>query len=577
MSTKSPNRAFLVFSILLIAPIITLSASALQAANSDVWTTHSGADPTAVGVPFTITVGYGNNGPDAATSAYINSTFIAPMGLDVFIDDLLNGSGAIYDSVQASAEGTDTLGNAPLLFWDDYLCEELLFQLQRNDGDPDANPVEGLDPGVSAAFSYDVTIPMESPNTGTIEIIQPASLAQAWTASNPARIFVLQAAALNTYARGSCEKWVGTEEEDICEYIDDNCFGARVSQLDVPIEAEFELVNDGTADPTLGCEVFLDFTPGNIALLRRGVCEFGVKGFNAEQAGAVAVFMVNDGRCADDPPSDQCVFNMAPGALGALVTIPITMFAQADGEPVITAVESGTTVRGVFGGASQLSANGYSFLADSGDTDPDPENDESYWNQMTYGVGCVYDLVPTSLSFPANGGNGQVELTSTAECYWDATTEAPWVSLSPPVSGTGNGTVDYQVDANVGPGRAAVVRIANQPHYVTQEAGNGCTYTITPTETLFTASGGDGSIEITTQAGCDWTALTTEPWMTLTSTGNGTGSATVTFSVIPNQGSQRTGAVLVADQIHQVIQSTPPFFSDGFETGDTSGWDRTSP
>jgi len=561
----------------LIAPIITLSASALQAADSDVWTTHSGADPIAVGVPFTITVGYGNNGPDAATSAYINSYFTAPMGLDVFIDDFFNGNGMLFDIIQASADGTDTLGNAPLLFWDDYHCEELLFQLQRNDSDPDANPVEGLDPGVSATFSYDVTIPMESPNTGTIEIIQPASMAQAWTASNPATTFVLQAAAFNTYARGTCDKYVGTMEEDICEYIDDNCFGARVSQLNEPLEAEFELVNDGTVDPTLGCEAFVDFTPGNIALMRRGVCEFGVKGFNAEQAGAVAVFMVNDGLCSNDIPSDQCVVSMGSGALGALVTIPITLFAQADGEPVITAVESGITVRGIFGGASQLSANGYSYLWDSGDTDPDPENDESYWDQMTYGVGCIYDLVPTSLSFPASGGNGQVGLTSTTECYWDTTTEAPWVLLSPPVSGTGNGTVDYQVDANVGSGRAAVVRIANQPHYVTQEAGNGCTYTITPTETVFTASGGDGSIEITTQAGCDWTALTTEPWMTLTSTATGTGSATVTFSVIPSQGSQRTGAVLLADQIHQVIQGTRPFFSDGFETGDTSGWDITSP
>ena len=74
-----------------------------------------------------------------------------------------------------------------------------------------------------------------------------------------------------------------------------------------------------------------------------------VKGFNAEQAGAVAVFMVNDGRCSDFPNGPDCVLNMGPGALGGLVTIPMALVSVTDGAPIVDAVEGGATVSGAYG------------------------------------------------------------------------------------------------------------------------------------------------------------------------------------------------------------------------------------
>ena len=304
---RSSNHSTAIPALIVLGFCLAVAPS-LQAQlprDSDLWNTHSAPDPVSLGSEFTVTVGYGNLGPDTAVSAYINSYFTAPMGMDVFIADLVAGDGAIYDAIQATAEGTDTLGNAPLLFWDDYFCEDLLFQLQRDDEDTDANPVEGLDPGVDASFTYGVTIPMDAPRTGTIEVYEPASLAQRWTGSNPANVFVLQAAELNNYGRGGCDPLVNTDEEDICEYINDNCFGARVSLIPEPVDAVWELVDDGSADPTTGCDALVDFTPGNVALLRRGGCEFGVKAFNAEQAGAVATIIVNTDQCSDFPADDS--------------------------------------------------------------------------------------------------------------------------------------------------------------------------------------------------------------------------------------------------------------------------------
>lgn len=568
MDTHLHHRKPPLVTLFLIAFVAVTSASDLHSAESDLWTNHSGPGAIATGSPFTVTVGYGNNGPEPATSAYVNSYFTAPMGLDVLIDDFFNGGGSIFDAVQASADGTDTLGNAPILFWDDYFCEDLLFQLQRSDGDTDADPVEGLDPGVSATFSYDVTIPMESPNTGTIEITEPASLAQAWTGSNPANVFSLQAAALNTYGRAGCDKLVGGDEEDVCEYIDDNCFGDRVSLLDQTIEADWELVDDGSPDPTLGCESLVDFTPGNIAVVRRGGCEFGVKAFNAELAGAAATIIVNTNQCSDLPVSDQCVINMGAGSLGGLITIPVVMFAQADGEPVIATIEGGETVHGAVGTATRFSAEGYVFLADTADIDPDENNDPSTWVQPVLGEICTYTLDPAGRDFPAGGGGGQIAVTTGDPCYWEASTAVPWILFPAGSGNTGSTTLWYQVLANTGPGRSAVIEITDQVHFVTQQAGNGCTYSIDPADDNFLGPGGYGSFEIVARQDCQWTASTTAPWLALTSSPTGTGSATLTYTVDPNTTTRRVGAVLVADKIHHISQDVLNGCDHGIVTDD---------
>ena len=52
-----------------------------------------------------------------------------------------------------------------------------------------------------------------------------------------------------------------------------------------------------TSSSTSGCTAadFSNFTPGHIALIQRGGCNFGVKVQNAEAAGAVGVVIFNEG------------------------------------------------------------------------------------------------------------------------------------------------------------------------------------------------------------------------------------------------------------------------------------------
>jgi hypothetical protein len=118
-------------------------------------------------------------------------------------------------------------------------------------------------------------------------------------------------------------------------------FGAKLRDLpEADRTGDVELVDDGsTGDGTGtvndGCEPFVGFTAGKIALLDRGFCEFGVKVLNAENAGAKAVIVANGaGQEAGVP--------MGPGAVGDQVTIPSVMIGASNGQRLKDALLAGT-------------------------------------------------------------------------------------------------------------------------------------------------------------------------------------------------------------------------------------------
>jgi hypothetical protein len=117
-------------------------------------------------------------------------------------------------------------------------------------------------------------------------------------------------------------------------------FGASLADLsEAERTGELELgddgsTGDGTGTPNDGCEALVGFTPGRIALVDRGLCEFGVKVLNAENAGAKAVVIANTlGREVGTP--------MGPGAVGDQVTIPSLMIGQTNGSRLKSALAGG--------------------------------------------------------------------------------------------------------------------------------------------------------------------------------------------------------------------------------------------
>ncbi len=447
------------------AAILTLGlclafAPGIHAAESDLSTTTTAPASVQAGVTFTETIGYANAGPDTPASMYVFSYFLPPMGLDVVFDDDLNGDGAIFSAIQATADDTDTEGNFPLLFYDSSYCEDLVFQLQGSTSYDDQPPMQPLASGESGSFSYDVMIPMEAPRNNAITITEPASLAQSWF-GNTTDVF--DAAGKNKYGRGSCENDLTHPDDPMCEYIEDNCFGARISQMDEPLEAEFELVNDGSADPTFGCEALVDFTPGNIAILRRGGCQFGTKAFNADQAQAAGMVMVFDDNCNGLSTSDQCTFGMLGGDLGGLVTIPVASLAMADGEPIIAALEGSETVRVVFGDVTPYTAQSSPFANGTGDTDPDDTNDDSFFSSE---VSLIPDTPVAAFTYapaePATGAAVQFTDASTGGApdtwSWDFGDGGTSMDQNPSYTFSSAGTFTVSLTVTNGGGQSSTTQ-----------------------------------------------------------------------------------------------------------------------
>lgn len=83
--------------------------------------------------------------------------------------------------------------------------------------------------------------------------------------------------------------------------------------------------------------------------------------------------------------------------------------------------------------------------------------------------------------------------------------------------------------------------------YVKFDASASCSYSISPANQSFDASGGNGSITVTTGSGCNWTAASEATWITVSLGGSGNGS--VNYLVAANaDGAGRTGTLTVAGQ-----------------------------
>ncbi len=171
---------------------------------------------------------------------------------------------------------------------------------------------------------------------------------------------------------------------------------------------------------------------------------------------------------------------------------------------------------------------------------------------------CTQSIAPTSRSFGASGGADSVAVTADAGCAWTAASNASWIHVTSGASGSGNGIVQYSVDANTSSARSGSMTIAGLTFTVNQSGAAGsCTYAISPATASFPQAGGGGSVTVTAPAGCSWTAVSGASWITVTGGASGSGTGTVTYSVAPYTGRPRSrkGVVTIAGLTLSVKQS----------------------
>jgi hypothetical protein len=99
--------------------------------------------------------------------------------------------------------------------------------------------------------------------------------------------------------------------------------------------------------------------------------------------------------------------------------------------------------------------------------------------------------------------------------------------------------------------------IAGQAFTIRQSAG--CAYSLSPTGSTFGREAGAASVNVTTAAGCSWTASTNQgswDWIGISSGSSGTGNGTVNyFLLVNNTGQSRSGTLTIGGKTFTVMQS----------------------
>ncbi|HJQ24781.1 MAG TPA: S8 family serine peptidase [Blastocatellia bacterium] len=163
---------------------------------------------------------------------------------------------------------------------------------------------------------------------------------------------------------------------------------------------------------------------------------------------------------------------------------------------------------------------------------------------------------PQSLTFSATGAEGTFNVNAPPGANWTATSNDSWITIING-SGTGDGVIRFAVRDNTDiNARIGTITLARRSYTVRQQGVNGsnCSYALSPARQVFTSAGGSGTVTVTADAGCVWSARSNVSWITITSE-SGTGNGTVGYAVAANQsGAGRKGKIFVAGEVFLVKQ-----------------------
>lgn len=155
---------------------------------------------------------------------------------------------------------------------------------------------------------------------------------------------------------------------------------------------------------------------------------------------------------------------------------------------------------------------------------------------------CSFSVSPLSLTLPAAGGSGTVNVTTSDQtCGWTATGSG-FATVSPQ-NGTGDGAVTITAPAYTGTtARTVNVTVAGRQVSVTQ-TGLSCSFTVAMSGNSFPVTGGSLTATVTaSNSACGWSITGVPNWIQPSAT-SGTGSGTVTLTA-PDL--SRAGSLVIA-------------------------------
>ncbi len=169
---------------------------------------------------------------------------------------------------------------------------------------------------------------------------------------------------------------------------------------------------------------------------------------------------------------------------------------------------------------------------------------------------CTFTVSPTTMQAPFAGANGSATVTTSDGCAWTAATNTSWITVTSGAEGTTSGQVNFTVAPSTATSqRLGSLTIAGRTFAVTQ-AGNTCSYVLTPANRTIGGEGGTGSITVGTSSGCPWTATTNQTWISVSGTGTASGSVSYTVSANAT-GTSRVGLISIGTQSFTITQGVP--------------------
>lgn len=258
------------------------------------------------------------------------------------------------------------------------------------------------------------------------------------------------------------------------------------------LNKDIVLVNDNTDTTDDACEdlgINTAALSGKIALIRRGNCNFTLKVKEAQDAGAVAVIMMNNGPAGNGDAA-------AMGGTDATITIPSLMISGNDGDLLLANL---TGLKGSFvvtppGQFNGDSVTGYTFINDIVIKDMGTTSDiymavgDGFFNDSS--VNTFFNSLNYGLYKSSNGGSN-------------------WSRLTLPVSTSGNETCPHDLEL----GTNGTIWVSSTDSQTFGDGGgrifsstdNGTTFTLKHTVTGYASgtngTGGRGSrVEIETSS-----------------------------------------------------------------------------
>ena len=274
----------------------------------------------------------------------------------------------------------------------------------------------------------------------------------------------------------------------------------------------------------------------------------------ASVAGQLVTF--NQAESAPPPQQPLCSYTISPGVASMGVSAGSTTVAVTAPSGCSWTVASQAAWIAVTSGASGAGSAGVtvSVSANPGAARSGIVSIAGQTFTVNQSANCSYSINPANAAIGAGGGAGPaIAVTATAGCSWTSTSNAAWISVTSGSAGVSNGSVSFTITANGGGSRSGTVTIGGQTLTVNQAAS--CSYSISPSSASMRPDGGNGpAVTVTATAGCSWTAVSDDAWITVTAGASGTGNGRVSFKASRNGGAQRTGTLTIAGLTFTVTQ-----------------------